>query len=90
MYGWTPDYMLDCLSFLEILMYYENGIKFEETKAVILVGTLGKAMNGGNNEIETPTVPKAGKGKPIYRELPDQTPDRAALYAQFGDKIKRR
>lgn len=89
MYGYTPDYMLDCLSFLEVLLYYENGIKFEETKAVILVGTLGKAMNGGNNETESATVSK-GNAKPVYREMPDQTPDRAAMYAQFGDKIKRR
>ena len=87
MYGWaSPDYMLDCMTLLEIINYYENGIKHEETKAKILVGTLAEAMNG--NATENKKVPPP-PGKRIYREDPDQTPDRAALHALYGDKIKR-
>lgn len=54
MYGWTPDYMLDHMTWLEILMYYENGMKFEETRAQILIGTYARALN--HDETETPTV----------------------------------
>ena len=82
MYGWaSPDYMLEQMTLLEILNYYESGIKFEETKARILVGTLAEAMNATEHK----KVPE----KRIYREDPDQTPDRAALHALYGDKIKR-
>lgn len=87
MYGWaSPDYMLDCMTLLEILNYYENGIKFEEMKAKILVGTLAEAMNATEHK-KTSSPPQ--QGKRIYREDPDQTPDRAALHALYGDKIKR-
>ena len=83
MYGWaSPDYMLDCMTLLEIINYYENGIKFEETKSRILVGILAQAMGG--HETET----KAVQGKRIYQEQPDQTPDRQALHALYGDRIK--
>ena len=54
MYGWTPDYMLDRMTWLEVLMYYENGMKFEETRAQILIGTYARALN--HDETETPTV----------------------------------
>jgi hypothetical protein len=73
------------MTLLEIINYYENGIKFEETKSRILVGTLAEAMNG--NETGHKKVPQ--QGKRIYREDPDQTPDRKALHALYGDKIKR-
>lgn len=87
MYGWaSPDYMLDCMTLLEIINYYENGIKFEETKAKILVGTLAEAMNATEHKKTSSQPPQ---GKRIYREDPDQTPDRAALHALYGDKIKR-
>lgn len=89
MYGWaSPDYMLDCMTLLEIINYYENGIKFEETKSRILVGTLAEAMNG-NETGHTKTSSPSPQGKRIYREDPDQTPDRKALHALYGDKIKR-
>ena len=87
MYGWaSPDYMLEQMTLLEILNYYENGIKFEETKARILVGTLAEAMNATEHK-KTSSPPQ--QGKRIYREDPDQTPDRKALHALYGDKIKR-
>ena len=82
MYGWaTPDYLLNHMSLIQILDYYENGIKFEESKANILVGTLAKAMNGGSDDPKKPP-------KRIYKEEPEQTPDRAAFYAEFGEMIK--
>ena len=87
MYGWaSPDYMLDKMTLLEILNYYENGIKHEETKSKILVSVLAEAMNATEHP-KTSTQPP--QGKRIYREDPDQTPDRAALHALYGDKIKR-
>lgn len=82
MYGWaSPDYLLNRMTLLEILDYYENGLKHEEMKSKILVGILAEAMNA-TEHTET-------QGKRIYREDPDQTPDRKALYALYGDKIKR-
>ena len=54
MYGYTPEYMLDCMTWPELLMYYENGMKFEETRAQILIGTYARALN--HDETETPTV----------------------------------
>lgn len=82
MYGWaTPDYLLNHMSLTEILEYYENGIKFEESKAQILVGTLAKEMGNGSDDPKKPA-------KRIYREEPEQSPDREALYEQFGDVIK--
>lgn len=87
MYGWaSPDYMLDQMTLLEIINYYENGIKHEETKSKILVGTLVEAMNATEHK-KTSSPPH--QGKRIYREDPDQTPDRKALHALYGDKIKR-
>ena len=87
MYGWaSPDYMLEQMTLLEILNYYENGIKFEETKARILVGTLAEAMNATEHK-KTSSPPQ--QGKRIYREDPDQTPDRKALHALYGDRIKK-
>ena len=84
MYGWaSPDYMMDKMTLLEIINYYENGIKHEETKSKILVGILAQAMGGH----ETGHTKKSEKR--IYQEEPDQTPDRAALHALYGDKIKR-
>lgn len=79
MYSWaSPEYMLHSMTWQEILMYYENGIKFEETKSKILRSTFGRAM-GNSNETETATP----------KNFEDQTPDRAALYALYGDSIKR-
>ena len=75
--------MLDCMTLLEIINYYENGIKHEETKSKILVSVLAEAMNG--NATEHKKVPE----KRIYQEEPDQTPDRAALHALYGDRIKK-
>lgn len=87
MYGWaSPDYMLDCMTLLEIINYYENGIKHEETKSKILVSVLAEAMNATEHKKTSSPPPQ---GKRIYREDPDQTPDRAALHALYGDKIKR-
>lgn len=78
MYGWTPDYLLDGLTFEQVMMYHRHGIAFEETKAQIMVAAIGKAM--GNNETETKTSAKAPRK---YKEFKDQTPDRAG-FAKFG------
>lgn len=76
MYAWASrEYMLDHMTWLEILMYYEKGIAFEETKAKILLSTFGKAMSRSNE-----TESKADKE--------DQTFDRTAFYARYGHMIK--
>lgn len=77
MYAWASrEYMLDHMTWLEILMYYEKGIEFEETKAKILLSTFGRAMSGTNE-----TESKADEE--------DQTFDRAAFYARYGHMMKR-
>jgi len=72
--------MLDCMTWPEILMYYEKGIRSEEIRAQILINTLAKAINAEDE----------AQNKRVYKEWEDQTPDRAALYARYGKSIKRR
>ena len=78
MYGWTPDYVLDGLSFDQILLYHKRGIEFEETKAKILISTYATALNpdheNKNKKVDDPT---------------NEEPDRAAFYKAYGSKIKR-
>lgn len=78
LYGWTPDYVLDGLSFDQILLYHKRGIEFEETKAKILIATYASALNPDH---ET-------KSKKV-EDVEDQTPDRAAFHRAYGSKIKR-
>lgn len=68
--------MLDCLSFLEVLLYYENGMKFEETKAKVLISTYARALNH-EAETETETPPANGQG-------PDKEAFRAVLQEMRG------
>lgn len=79
MYSWASrEYMLDHMTWLDVMMYYEEGIKFEETKAKILIATYANALNPDH---ET-------KSKKV-EDVEDQTPDRAAFHALYGSKIKR-
>jgi hypothetical protein len=75
MYAWaTPDYLLDNLSFQQIMMYYNYGMEFEENKSNILVNRLAVGFFG----VEEPE-------KKDYND----TPDKKKFYKHYGDKIKR-
>lgn len=80
MYAWaTPDYLLDHMSLVQILMYYDYGIEHEKNKSRILVGQLGVGFFGAEEE----------KPKPKRTVQSDEKPDREAFYKTYGNKIKR-
>lgn len=80
MYAWaTPDYLLDHMSLVQILMYYDYGIEHEKNKSRILVGQLAVGLFGAEEE--------KPKSKP--KTQADEKPDREAFYQAYGDKIKR-
>ncbi|XID91034.1 hypothetical protein ACF3MZ_21280 [Paenibacillaceae bacterium WGS1546] len=74
MYAWaTPEYLLDHMSFDQIIMYYEYGIEQKEIESNILVGRLAVGLFGA-------------KEKP---KVKDDKPDRKAFHQAYGKKIKR-
>lgn len=78
MYAWaTPDHMLDRMSLEQIFMYYDYGMEQKEIESNILVNRIAVGFFGVE-ELEK-------KQKRDYND----TPDRAAFYKQYGDKIKR-
>lgn len=80
MYAWASrEYMLDHMTWPEILMYYDRGIGFEEHKARILIGTYAQALNP-DHETEH---------KKVSQDTDNQKPDRAAFHARYGNNIKR-
>lgn len=77
MYAWaTTEYILDRMSFEQILMYYDYGLEAEEMKSNILVNCIAVGLFGAKE-----------KPKPRWEE--DQTPDREAFYKHYGDHIQR-
>ncbi|MGE7614775.1 hypothetical protein [Paenibacillus sp. NPDC101420] len=77
MYSWaTPEYMLDHMSFPQIMMYYDYGMEHEENKSNILVGRIAIGLMGAK--------------EPKKKKVRDDgvTPDKEAFYKQYGDKIK--
>jgi len=77
MFAWaTPDYMLDRMTFDQIVMYYEYGMEHEENKSNILVGRIAVGLFGA-------------KEKPKKPRTTDQTPDRQAFHQTYGNRIKR-
>lgn len=81
MYSWaTPEYMLDHMSFPQIMMYYAYGMEHEENKSNILVGRIGVGLFGAK---EQPKKERRVRGDG------NQTPDRAAFREKYGNRIKR-
>lgn len=81
MYSWaTPEYMLDHMSFTQIMMYYDYGMEHEENKSNILVGRIGVGLFGAK---EQPKKERRVRGDG------NQTPDRAAFREKYGNRIKR-
>ncbi len=46
MTGYSFDYILDNLSLVQLMMIYEYGLEFEETKSIILLNKYGEALSG--------------------------------------------
>lgn len=75
MYAWaTPEYLLDCMSMEQILMYYEYGIEHEENKATILTNKIAIGLFGADEK----------------KDFKNQTPDKQAFYDHYGNVIKRK
>ncbi len=70
---WTLDYMLDHLSLDQIMMFYNYGYDWEETKALIFLSKYGEALSG----------------KVKRREKKSDKPDIKTFNRLYGDKIKR-
>ena len=51
MTGYSLDYILDCLSLEQLVMLYDYGIEFENTKAVMLVNTIAEALSGNTKSL---------------------------------------
>jgi len=81
MYAWaTPDYLLDYMSFDQILLYYDYGLEHEENKSNILVSRMAVGLFGAKEK------PDPRKRR---RQVRDQTPDKKKFYEKYGDRIKR-
>lgn len=66
MYAWaTPEYLLDYMSLEQIFLYYDNGLEFEQWKAVIFLNEVGKALEG-KQELETGSRPDKEKFYKLY------------------------
>ena len=75
MFAWAnPDYMLNHMTFEQILMYWEYGVDLEEKKAKILTSRVAVGLFGA-------------KEKPKNRF--DDAPDRKAFYKAYSNRIKR-
>ena len=78
MYSWaSPEYLLDRMSLEEVFFYYEQGMRFEEFRAALIIAKLGEALTDERQKKPSPRKPENDK------------PDKAAFYERHGDKIKR-
>lgn len=78
MYAWaTPEYMLDYMTFEQIIMYYEYGLEQKEIESNILTNRLAVGLFGAKE-----------KPKRLNRNYDDK-PDRQAFYRAYGNSIKR-
>lgn len=51
MYAWaTPDYILDSMSFEQLILYYNKGWEARKTESSLHWGVLGQALQGGDKE----------------------------------------
>ena len=75
MSGYSLEYILDHLSLDQLVMLYDYGMEFEETKAIILLNKYAEALSGKN------------KSKRI-KNISDK-PDIKTFKKLYGKKIKR-
>jgi len=63
MYAWaTPSYILDEMSFQQLILYYNKGWEARRTESSIHWGVLGQALQGGD------TKEKERKSKAAFRK----------------------
>lgn len=74
MTGWSISYILEDTTLEQLMMVYNYGIKFEETKATILINKYAEALSGEK------------KSKQVDIDKPP--PKLSQLQAIFGDKVK--
>jgi len=80
MYAWaTPEYLLDHMTFDQIVMYYEYGQEWEEQKANIMVSRQAIGLFGAK---EKPKPKKSAKDN-------SDKPDKEAFYKTYPNRIKR-
>jgi len=73
MYAWaTPEYLLDKMTLEEVFFYYDQGIRFEEFRAQLIISKLGEALSDKKKK----QSPKSDK------------PDKAEFYKHYGGKIE--
>lgn len=77
MTGYSLNYVLDKLSFDQVILFHNYGMDFEETKAIILINKLSEAMGG-----------KKGKNSKKNIKTGDK-PDLKKFNSLYGNKIKR-
>lgn len=78
MYAWaTPEYMLNNMTFEQILMYYEYGMKQKENESIILTNRLAIGLFGAKEKPKPKSVDNTDK------------PDREAFYKAYPNRIKR-
>ena len=77
MFAWaTSEYMLNYMTLEEVFFYYEQGIKFEEFRAQLIISKLGEALDGN-------------KKKRQLKGPNDDKPDKQKFYKHYGDQIER-
>ena len=75
MYAWAmPEYLLDQMTLEEVFYFYEQGMKFEEYRAQLIISKLGEALDGNKKKQNPKNTDK---------------PDKQAFYKHYGDKIER-
>ncbi len=78
MTGYSLDYILDSLSLEQLVMLYDYGIEFENTKAGMLVNTIAEALSGKHKK----------PSKNDADHIPEK-PNLKKFRKLYGDKIKR-
>lgn len=66
MTGYSLEYILDSLTLELTMMIYDYGIKFQETKSIILINTYAQAMSGKTINKDISDSPDIKKFKRIY------------------------
>ncbi len=74
MYGWSREYILEELTFPEMIMHWDYGLEFEELRASLIVAKLGQALDG--------------KMEPLRKDY-NSKPDKRKFYDRYGKQIKR-
>jgi hypothetical protein len=92
-YGWTPGFVLNRLTWPEVLAFLRHGREVERTRAMILINRLAEALAGEDYHAPSAQGPDVAA---IRREFAgmirthgDDEPDVEAIEARYGGRIKR-